>query len=93
MRAAGEFIVLRLTVKNAGKNSAEITTGDIHLTAGEDEFELSSASPPDLFESELRPGASRTGTVVFDVPVNTAPSKYTLKVYGHLSGTSKTIHL
>lgn len=84
--ANGEYIVVRLKVSNVGHDSATISGSDFHLRQGGTTFDSASesmyAENPFLLTT-VNPGTSRTGTILFDVPAHTSPSKYQLEVYGN----------
>ena len=95
-RAAGEFIVVALTIRNVGKDPATISGSDFRLERGDTKYDAASvtiATDKGFFLTKLNPGTARTGIIVFDVPANTAPSKYRLIVYGNGSGDHTAIPL
>jgi hypothetical protein len=95
-RASGEYIVVRLTIKNVGKEPATITGSDFHLERGDTKFDAASVTvgaADGFFLAKLNPGVSRTGIIVFDVPAHTAPSKYHLIVYGNGSSDHTNLQL
>jgi Domain of unknown function (DUF4352) len=94
-QAAGEFIIVRLSVKNVGKEGASISNGDFHLKRGDTEYDADNGVMIDgeFFLEKLNPGTRKTGVIVFDVPANTAPSKYTIEVFGNGSSDSREIRL
>jgi hypothetical protein len=84
--ADGEFIVISLTVSNVGNKAADISASDFHLERGTTEYNYADASvytEQRFAMNTLNPGVSRTGNIVFDVPVNTQPGVYNIKVYGN----------
>jgi|HubBroStandDraft_2_1064218.scaffolds.fasta_scaffold242740_2 hypothetical protein len=84
--ANGEYIVIRLRVTNVGHSAASISSSDFHLRRGSETYDASSASmmaDQGFFLDTINPGTARTGTILFDVPASTSPSKYQLEVYGN----------
>ena len=47
----------------------------------------------EFFLEKLNPGTRKTGVIVFDVPANISPAKYSLQVFGNGTGESKLIRL
>jgi hypothetical protein len=95
-KASGEFIIVRLTVKNVGKDPATISGSDFRLERGDTKYDSASVTISDkdgFFLTKLNPGTSRTGIIVFDVPASTSPSKYHLIVYGNHSSESTNLQL
>jgi hypothetical protein len=90
--ANGEYVVIRLRVANVGHSAADISASDFHLRRGGETYDASSASmmaDQGFFLDTINPGTARTGTIIFDVPASTSPSKYELQVYGN-GGTEPT---
>ena len=94
-KASGEFIVIRLSLTNVGKDPATISNTDFHLKAGDVTYDASSAGmmAGGFFLEKLNPGVSHTGNIIFDVPASTSPSKYKLVVFGNGNGESREIQL
>ncbi len=92
---AGEFIIVKLTVRNVGSKSATVSSSDFHLKRGETEYDSSSVSLGEggFFLTQVNPGTAKSGLLVFDVPASTSPSKYRLIVYGNGTGDSKEMAL
>lgn len=87
--AAGEYVVVALTVRNVGKEPADISGSDFQLERGDTKFDSASVTVGEdhgFFLTKLNPGTEKTGSLVFDVPANTAPSKYHIIVFGNGSG-------
>jgi archaellum component FlaG (FlaF/FlaG flagellin family) len=94
--ASGEYIIVTLTIKNIGNKPATITGSDFQLERGDTRYDASSVTvgaEKGFFLTKLNPGVSHTGIIVFDVPGNTAPSKYHLIVYGNGTGDHANIQL
>ena len=93
--ASSEFIVIRLTVRNKGKEPATISNSDFHLKAGGASYDAASAGTMSggFFLENLDPGVSVTGTLLFLVPANTTRSNYRLVVSGNGGAESKEIPL
>jgi hypothetical protein len=94
--AAGEYLVVPLTIRNVGKDPATISGSDFHLERGDTKYDAASvtiSSDKGFFLTKLNPGTARTGILVFDVPASTAPSKYRLIVYGNGTSDHTTIQL
>jgi len=82
----GEFLVVALNVKNVGDQPADINATDFHLKRDGKIFDASSDGTylPDAFMlTKLNPGVEKTGTLLFDVPADTSPSKYELEAFGN----------
>lgn len=95
-RAAGEFVVVRLSVENVGGRAARISSQDFHLVRGGTRYDASPTAvhgDEDFFLTTVNPGVTRAGTVAFDVPADTSPSSYRLEVYGNAGGDSTTLYL
>jgi hypothetical protein len=95
--ATGEYITVSVTISNTGDKPAEISYQDFHLKCGSKEYDpdqASMSSDHQLFLTPLNPGLSKSGTIVFDVPADTSPSKYTLEVYGNgAEGSQKSTEI
>lgn len=94
--ASGEYVVVHITIRNVGKEPATISASDFHLERGETKYDASSvtmSSEGGFFLTKLNPGTGRSGILVFDVPANTAPSKYHLIVYGNGTGDRAALNL
>lgn len=94
--ASGEFLIIRLTIRNFGDKPATVSGNDFHLKRGETQYDTSSAEMTmegHFFLDKLNPGVKKTGIIVFDVPANTAPSKYALIVYGNGTSDHREIQL
>jgi hypothetical protein len=89
---AGEFVVLRLSVTNVGTKGADISNSDFHLKSGERQFDADNGVTGNgaFFLEKINPGTTKSGVVVFDVPANTSPHEYSLKVYGNGAEGSQT---
>jgi hypothetical protein len=94
-KADGEFIVVRITIRNTGHDPATISDSDFHLQSGDVKYDTSSKGMMSggFFLDKLNPGVSKSGNLVFDVPANTSPSKYKLIVYGNGTSDHKEIQL
>ncbi|MDB5092418.1 MAG: hypothetical protein JWO85_519 [Candidatus Eremiobacteraeota bacterium] len=97
--ANGEFILIKIKVENVADSPATVSGSDFHLRRDTAKFDADSeasmylGSEKGFFLDTINPGTSRTGTLVFDVPADTAPSKYLLAVYGNASSDSTTLQL
>lgn len=93
--ADGEFIIVKISVRNTGHEPATISDSDFHLKNGDVTYDASSKGMMNggFFLAKLNPGVSKTGSIIFDVPANTSPSKYKLVVYGNGTSESKNIQL
>ena len=95
-RASGEYILVKLLVRNVGNKPADISGDDFHLQRGKIQYDAASASmdmEEHFFLTKLNPGTARAAWIVFDVPAHTSPSKYELQVYGNGSDKFKLIQL
>lgn len=94
-RADGEFIIVKISIRNTGHQPATISDSDFHLKSGNVTYDASSKGMMNggFFLDKLNPGVSKTGSIIFDVPANTSPSKYKLVVYGNGTSDFKEIQL
>jgi hypothetical protein len=94
-KADGEFIIVKISIRNTGREPATISDSDFHLQSGDVKYDTSSKGMMSggFFLDKLNPGVSKTGNLVFDVPANTSPSKYKLIVYGNGTSDHKEIQL
>jgi hypothetical protein len=94
-RASGEYIVLYVSVANAGNRPAQVSGADFHLVRGTASYDQANDVnlSDEFFISTINPGVQKNGSLVFDVPASTPISSYSLEVYGNGDGTSTTIPL
>jgi hypothetical protein len=98
-KANGEFILVAVRVRNTGTSAAHVTDQDFHLKRADSIYDADPAgsmyvgSDNSFSFDTINPGISRTGTVVFDVPADTSPSKYQLVVFGNGSADSMELNL
>jgi len=94
-KAAGEFVVVSVTVNNSGDKPADISNSDFHLVRGEKTFDSTNTITSDdgFFLTKLNPGTSRSGKVVFDVPKTSYADDYQLQVFGNGSSEHRTMDL
>jgi hypothetical protein len=90
-RAAGEFLVLTVSVSNVGSKGADISASDFHLKSGGTEYDEDTSVTVDgeFFLEKLNPGTTKSGVLIFDVPAGTRASKYALEVFGNGSEGSQ----
>jgi Domain of unknown function (DUF4352) len=86
-RADGKYLIVTLTVENGGQQPVDAGSFEYVLVYKQSRFYSSSnagAAFSDWLEEgkDLNPGLRRTGTLVFDVPLNAAAADFTLLIYG-----------
>jgi hypothetical protein len=92
--ADGEFVVIELTMKNAGKETFEVSDRHIKLVDSQgreyeaDSDALLAIEDPIVYE-QLDPGISKTFTVVFDVPPDQQDRRLMLEPVGILSNADE----
>lgn len=96
--AAGEFLIIEVSVHNTGNTAADVSDSNFHLTnAAGQTFDVADRAGFDLkgeWElATLNPGLSKNGNLIFDVPADTEPAKYNLQVFGNGSSDYELITL
>ncbi|WP_231955091.1 DUF4352 domain-containing protein [Occultella aeris] len=78
-QAPGQFVLVHLTVTNIGEAPQYFSDSDQQLDAAGREFAANSAAGiwiegNDTFVTEINPGNTVAGTIVFDIPADAVPS-------------------
>ncbi len=93
--AVGEYVVLRLVVQNISSSAATVTNSDFKLgdNSGNDYPAVDFPYSGEFSNRQVNPGKSIRGTLVFDVPANTAPTDYTIQLWGNADDVSQDVAL
>ncbi len=93
--AVGEYLILGMVVRNISNSTATVTNSDFSLKGsnGNNYAPVDYRYVGEFSHRRVSVGKSVSGTLVFDVPADTAPTDYTIDLWGNDDDVSRHIAL